>query len=88
MSDKPSVRWIANGPMETNLRSLFNNGEIEDDEPASRVYTKYIHLWPGLSKDNFRRHFNKIKKDYFNYDLPSPKPKHATDRTKGKIHHL
>lgn len=82
MSDK--VRWSSNGPMEIALRSLFAQGDVGDEDAAATVWKKYVHLWPGITKDNFRRHFNRIKKQYVNYDFSPPKKTHATDKSKGK----
>ena len=53
-------RW--NDASKNILIQLLDQGEVDEEDDAKTVFNRHCHRWPGLTLQNFRRHWNDIVK--------------------------
>ena len=61
---KKAGRWLHNGPYEKALTKQFQDGDVVESDLARDVYKNYGHLYSDIKLENFRKHFNRIRKAY------------------------
>ena len=82
----PTNRWTNNSPMQKNLNTLFKNGTVGVESRPAETFEKYIQLWPGVTKNNFSKHFKTTKTRFTrgaSSGLPPPSPIAITDVDSG-----
>ena len=82
----PTNRWTIYSPMQKHLNTLFENGTIGVESRPAETFEKYIQLWPGVTKNNFSKHFKTTKNRFTrgaSLGLPPPPPMEITDVDSG-----
>ena len=71
----PTKRWTNNSPIQKHINTLFENGTVGLKSRPAETFEKFIQLWPGVTNNNFSKHF-KTTKTWFTRGASSGLPPH------------